>query len=311
MVTHCLIWNEELPSPGHFNGDILVTTVYDSPRAGGGYVVEDGGIPVEGLSDEEKARLTTTLIDLRVHNPTPKITRELLDDAKRRPPLSASQRADRLLRCLVDMTHKIGGSVGIEDKIPLMAWSESTTPTEVDFLLGYLEQQGLTEVERVVNGSRMATVTISGYAVLGRQQTTADPAMGFVAMWFSDETKDAYRNGIAPAIRAAGYDPKRIDEMFAQGDTELDKVDDAIIAEIRKSRFVVADFTGLRGGVYYEAGFASGLEIPVFHTCRKDQIDKLHFDIRQIYHIPWETPEELYKELYDRIRSRLGEGPLA
>ena len=89
----------------------------------------------------------------------------------------------------------------------------------------------------------------------------------------------------------------------------MDKIDDAIIAEIRRSRFVVADFTGLRGGVYYEAGFAEGLGIPVFYSCHADDIDKLHFDTRQIYHVRWNNPKELYQGLYDRIRAKLGEGP--
>ena len=52
-------------------------------------------------------------------------------------------------------------------------------------------------------------------------------------------------------------------------------IDDEIIAEIRRSWFVVADFTcGTvphegkevaipRGGVYYEAGFAQGLNVPL------------------------------------------------
>lgn len=37
------------------------------------------------------------------------------------------------------------------------------------------------------------------------------------------------------------------------------KIDDEIIGEIRRSAFIVADFTGHRGGVYFEAGFAMGL----------------------------------------------------
>ena len=47
----------------------------------------------------------------------------------------------------------------------------------------------------------------------------------------------------------------------------MDKIDDEIIGEIRRSRFLVADFThgdkGARGSVYYEAGFAYGLGLPV------------------------------------------------
>ena len=93
----------------------------------------------------------------------------------------------------------------------------------------------------------------------------------------------------------------------------VDKIDDEIIAEIRRSRFLVADFThgedGARGGVYYEAGFAYGLRLPVIYSCRKDMVDKLHFDTRQYYHIIWETPEELRDGLAQRIEARIGAGP--
>ena len=88
--------------------------------------------------------------------------------------------------------------------------------------------------------------------------------------------------------------PVRIDQQ-----EHNNKIDDEIIAEIRRSRFVVADFTqgekGARGGVYYEAGFAQGLGIEVIFTCRKDVLDNndIHFDTRQYNHIGWETPEEL------------------
>ncbi|MFC1886373.1 hypothetical protein ACFLZM_04890, partial [Thermodesulfobacteriota bacterium] len=66
------------------------------------------------------------------------------------------------------------------------------------------------------------------------------------------------------------------------------KIDDEIIAQIRRSRFIVADFTGHRGGVYYEAGFAKGLGLEVIWTCNKNDIDKLHFDIRQYNCIDWD-----------------------
>ena len=91
------------------------------------------------------------------------------------------------------------------------------------------------------------------------------------------------------------------------------KIDDEIVAEIRRSRFLIADFThgkaGARGGVYFEAGFALGLGIPVIHTCREDAIDKVHFDTRQYNHILWRNPEDLRDQLEKRILARFGEGP--
>ena len=89
----------------------------------------------------------------------------------------------------------------------------------------------------------------------------------------------------------------------------LNKICDEAIAEIRRSRFVVADFThgaaGARGSVYYEAGFAQALDLPVIFSCRKDQ--ELHFDTRQYPHILWETPEDLYTQLRNKIGRILGD----
>ncbi|MHA1752116.1 MAG: hypothetical protein ACTSYZ_07075 [Candidatus Helarchaeota archaeon] len=118
----------------------------------------------------------------------------------------------------------------------------------------------------------------------------------FVAMWFDDSVQKAWEKGIKPAIKETGYNPIRIDLQ-----EHNEKICDRIIAEIKKSSFMIADFTGQRGGVYFEAGFALGLGIPVIWTCRDDDFDNLHFDTRQYNHIKWATPDELKKKLINRI----------
>ena len=152
-------------------------------------------------------------------------------------------------------------------------------------------------------------LTVAGYERLAALAASYTPStQAFVAMWFDPSTQDAWEDGIRPGIAAAGYIPLRIDQK-----EHANKICDEIIAEIRKSRFVVADFThgkgGARGGVYYEAGFAHGLDIPVIFTCRSDAFDELHFDTRQYNHIGWETPQELCERLTKRICAVVGEGP--
>lgn len=66
---------------------------------------------------------------------------------------------------------------------------------------------------------------------------------------------------------------------------------------------MVADFTGHRHGVYFEAGFAMGLGIPVIWLCQEDEIDKTHFDTRQYNHILWNSAEDLYQKLLNRIQA--------
>lgn len=151
-------------------------------------------------------------------------------------------------------------------------------------------------------------MAVEGSRRLAEGKRNVDSGQAFVAMWFGGEMNDAYEKGIEPAIVDAGFKAMRIDRK-----QDVVKIDDEIIAEIRRSRFLVADFThgedGARGGVYFEAGFAFGLSIPVIYICREDAIDKIHFDTRQYHHITWNRPEELRSDLKNRILALIGEGP--
>lgn len=125
-------------------------------------------------------------------------------------------------------------------------------------------------------------------------------------MWFSDSVSDAWK-AIDVGIRAAGYAALRIDQK-----EHNNKIDDEIVAGIRRSRFLVADFTGHRGGVYFEAGLAAGIGLPVIWLCRKDELEKTHFDTRQYNFIVWEADKlpELSVTLQNRIEATIGRGPL-
>jgi hypothetical protein len=131
-------------------------------------------------------------------------------------------------------------------------------------------------------------------------------AQGFVAMWFDPSLNEVWTNGFDPGIRAAGFQPFRIDNKDYVGG-----ISDEIMAEIRRSRFVVAAYTGHRGGVYFEAGFAIGLGLTVIPTCRDDESSELHFDIKHLNTLLWQTPAELADKLNKRIRAVIGAGPSA
>jgi hypothetical protein len=126
----------------------------------------------------------------------------------------------------------------------------------------------------------------------------------FVAMWFNEEMDLPFVNGIAKGIEQAdgGHTAFKINDK-----DHNNKIDDEIVAEIKRSKFLVADFTGHRGGVYYEAGLAQGLRLPVIWTCRKDDIEKLHFDIRQYNCITWEADklDAFAKAVKDRINATI------
>jgi hypothetical protein len=133
---------------------------------------------------------------------------------------------------------------------------------------------------------------------------TPQSAQGFVAMSFDESLNDVWTSGFAPAIRAAGFLPFRID-----GKEYVGGISDEIIAEIRRSRFLIVDYTGQKNGVYFEAGFALGMGLVVIPTCQKNEVSKLHFDIKHLNTLLWAEPTDLVEALSKRIMAVIGAGP--
>lgn len=215
-------------------------------------------------------------------------------------PPRLQQRADRLLEYVSKRHSHLGEPFDTKD-VALIAVTYSVDLREVDYLLEFLREQGY--LRKALTGM---AVTPKGYEKVeeqGARQT--ESAQGVIAMWFDKQMEEALHDGFETGIRDAGYKPVRIDRLEL-----VRKLDDEVIAQIRSARFVVADFTGQRGGVYFEAGFALGLNLPVIWTCRNDHLDKLHFDIRQFAFIDWREPGELALRLRKRIEAVIGVGPI-
>ena len=310
----CPIWGGNYPAELNYFPETLMYRVMDSQRAGGSYEVWEILIEtqVKHMSDTQKARLTTWLIDQRAQgNKMPRLTEEIVAYAKAKRPLHVHQRADRLLRFIAGMTKRLGAPVSINQcTLGALAWTESTTWGEVDYLLDYLQGNCLIAGTRPVAADFHGTVTVRGYNRIADQQTNIDSSQAFIAMWFDDSMAGACEDGLEAGTEAAGYKPFRINLK-----EHINKIDDEIIAEVRRSRFLVADFThgptGARGSVYYEAGFAHGLGLPVIFTCRQDCLGKLHFDTSHYNHIVWADPGDLCEQLKNRILAVIGEGPEA
>ena len=131
-------------------------------------------------------------------------------------------------------------------------------------------------------------------------------------MWFNDKMNKVYNEIIVPACLDAGYQPVRVDRELYNGD-----ITDKIISSVRTTAFTIADFSGNRGGVYYEAGFAKGLGKEVIMTCNKEWFDgnleenkKVHFDINHINNIVWDSDNmyQFKENLSNRIIATIGRG---
>ena len=313
----CPIWG------GEFEAQVQTSEHYDEhivdcSRCGGKYRI-DGLADVSSLSRDEKARLTTWLVDQRAQgNVCPKVDAGAITLIKNRPRLPIHDRANRMLRFIAEETAVVGTTYSFESEIDpgIYAWSESTTEGEIGYFVDYLIVRswldpGHRPATRGLGDYRIprsVKVTVDGRSHIEEERISSDSAQGFIAMWFDDSMKKASKEGIEPAIVDAGYSPMRIDKKL-----DVRKIDDEIVAQIRRSRFLVADCTHgetkSRGSVYWEAGFAYGLGIEVIYTCHKDVAHDLPFDTRQFPHIIWRTPADLRRQLKERISALLGDGP--
>ena len=319
-IETCPIWGSSYKAEGFYDPRKKIYDVQESERAFAGYIIKEPLLKsmVEHMSDSKKAGLTTWLIDQWCRgNDQPEVTIGILLGLDRRRPLPVHVRADRLLK-LISLNTK-SQQLGKFVSFPWhwhagFAWSESTDRSDVQFILAYLEKKGWLERDPFgpeIGDAAKWRVSVEGHTrvdVLERGENSSATSQSFIAMWFTESMVEAFEKGIKPAIEGTGYDPLRIDRK-----EHINKIDDEIIAEIRRSKFLVADFThgadGARGGVYYEAGFAKGLGIPVIFTCREDALETLHFDTSHYNHIVWKHPSDLHEKLKNRILAVIGEGP--
>ncbi|MCE2516564.1 MAG: hypothetical protein J4F41_01755 [Alphaproteobacteria bacterium] len=287
-----------------------------SPRAGGEYkITEEVMAEVTRYDDIERVKITTWLVQQRRLGVTcPVLTLEAVEQAKAMSLPSMSTRIENLMRYLQEIA-PLGKEIDIRSDhnkiqpLNILAHSSVGNFDELLILVQHCEETGLIATAFPNSAYPLWNIKLTAKGQMYLEALDApniDSRQAFVAMWFHDDTLDAYKKGIAPAIKGNGFNPFRIDHK-----EHNDKVCDEIIAEIRRSRFVVADFTCekskicrkfiVRGGVYFEAGFAFGLNIPVIWTCREDAVDSLHFDTRQYNHILWKDPDDLKQQLTHRI----------
>jgi hypothetical protein len=192
---------------------------------------------------------------------------------------------------------------------------------ELSNILKYLENQEFIKNNantfNITPGEYNYTVQVEGLKYYQNlMQTKPQTTQAFVAMWFnSKEISERYEPNmqkiyidvIKPAIEYENrFAPIKIDNIEHCGD-----INDEMISQIRKSRFMVADLTGYRGGVYWEAGFAEGIGIPVIYTCHEQwlnsnldfKIEGVHFDLNHRNIILWNEKnlEDFKRKLTNRI----------
>jgi hypothetical protein len=230
------------------------------------------------------------------------------EEMLRRPELPIQQRLNLLLQYLAAKSEHIGQVKSINFACDYSVIGAKNDEESI-FCVYTLESRGF--VSNVFYGdatrhdrSLKFQLTANGWAERERiEQSGSLSANAFIAMSFNED-RQKYNVAIQQTIQECGYLPIRIDEKES-----LDSIDDVMIAAIRESKFMVADFTGHRQNVYFEAGYMLGLARPVVWLCEKTHIDDRHFDVHQFPMIDYADESDLRRRLKNRILANFGAGP--
>lgn len=154
-------------------------------------------------------------------------------------------------------------------------------------------------------GVRPLDAPLSGYHLpVGVAATGAVPHV-FVAMPFASEMDDIFYFGIQRPILAAGLLCERVDKSGHFRGSIVERIKE----RIRTAKIVIADITGARPNVFYEAGYAAALgNEPLLLIHENDLAAKqLDFDIRTDRCVIYTGIEDLRVKLSRELSQILAE----
>jgi hypothetical protein len=121
----------------------------------------------------------------------------------------------------------------------------------------------------------------------GKGRTFLDTC--FVMMPFGNWSDLYYKELFCKAIKDAGMEPLRGDELFSTG-----TVIEQIWEQIQKSKILLADLTGKNANVFYELGLAHAAKKPVVFLSAN--LDDVPFDLRHLRVIIYDIKDPFWGE---------------
>ncbi len=217
-------------------------------------------------------------------------------------PKTPKEKSDYIISQLYSMSSFDGESIMIDgDDISARRFYLKNYQ-ELVFYLDYLEKAKLLK-NIAVNGNdeQEYQITLKGLEhAMKLQDEGSNSIICFVAMSFHEEDEWIYEEAIKPACDATGFEAKRMDKIHMDNEQTIN---DGMIALMKKCKFCIADFTGQRGNVYFEAGYVLGSRKKVIYTCHEKDFVNRHFDTAHFPHIKYDSAASLKEQLIAKIEA--------
>jgi hypothetical protein len=180
---------------------------------------------------------------------------------------------------------------------------------------GTIDAKVSSETATLIRGEWRSSIGTNGTFRAEREPTVVEPPAeaiaqriaesnaAFIIMAFSDQ-----RLGFLPVVDIhsaikrgcdiAGIRARRVDEFEHSG-----PITSLLLEQIKQHRFLISDLTHERPNVYYEVGYAHGLQKEVVLTAQKGT--QVHFDIAAYNVIFYNSATELESRITKRLQARI------
>jgi hypothetical protein len=202
-------------------------------------------------------------------------------------------------RLVIDGSRSVWVGLNLRDSAYGFVWSDndgqkdvgtrlvsSQTPPPSGVWLPLVIRSRGSNLELFVSGVRVASVQLAlsrapielimrgiGETQVRNIQVSAVRPQAFVVMQFTDEYNELFRQVISPVCQEFGYEVIRADNIYTNSLIIQD-----ITKSIENASLIIADLTPNNANVYYEVGYAHGIQKPTILLSDRKR-EKLPFDI--------------------------------
>lgn len=163
--------------------------------------------------------------------------------------------------------------------------------------LGVVKAIATLNDENTIEGNWSSSIGTAGTFAITRDEKAFDEINNnaFVIMAIKNKPEeDDILNAIKRACTEKNINATRVDDTNHSG-----KITPLIVNGIKNSKYIICDISEERPNVYYELGYAHGLNKEVILLAKEET--KLHFDIKDYNVIFYSSLSSLEKELKLRL----------
>ncbi|MGZ7441446.1 hypothetical protein ACLD72_007750 [Paenibacillus sp. TH7-28] len=203
-------------------------------------------------------------------------------------PVTIEDKGKRLLQYLYRHSSAPGEPVVIHPLSSNYNLTYSPNQQELVYIIDKLRNEHLLTREGLT-----FQLTETGWSEAAAERKNLKPCSVLISN--EEDLRTEWLARLLPKIEQHGYLPRLLTHAKTQNSEKYS------LEMIADSKLIIADLTGQAPEVYFAAGYALGLNIPLICTVNSSDADKLPVKIQEIRPIVWDTVEELAVILQQRL----------